>query len=72
MLWAQLQRDVPDVAMRLESGDLAAVTGWLRRAVHVPGARESAGATIVRITGQPLSAASFLSYAERKFGAAAD
>jgi len=37
--------------------------------VHVPGARETTGATIVRITGQPLSAASFLDYVQRKFDA---
>jgi carboxypeptidase Taq len=69
MLWAQLQREVPDVEKALEAGDLAPVTGWLRRVVHTPGARETAAATIVRITGQPLSAASFLDYVERKFAA---
>ena len=69
MLWAQLRRDTPDVDGALAAGDLAPVTSWLRRMVHVPGARETTGATIVRITGQPLSAASFLDYAQRKFGA---
>jgi len=68
MLWAQLRREIPHVDAALEAGDLSLATGWLRRNVHAAGARETAAATIVRITGQPLSAASFLGYAERKFG----
>ena len=70
MLWAQLQRELPDVDNALEAGDLAPITGWLGRMVHAPGARQSAAATIVRITGQPPSAASFLHYVEQKFGGA--
>jgi carboxypeptidase Taq len=70
MLWAQLRREVPNVDTALEAGDLSQITAWLRRVVHAPGARETAAAMIVRITDQPLSAASFLDYAEHKFGAA--
>jgi len=68
MLWEQLRRDLPNVDDALARGDLAPVTDWLRREVHAHGARETAGAMIVRITGQPLSAASFLGYVEAKFG----
>jgi carboxypeptidase Taq len=68
MLWTQLQREVPDVDAALAAGDLSSVTGWLRRVVHAAGARETAAATILRITGQPLSAAHFLGYVEHKFG----
>ena len=69
MLWAQLRRDVADVDDALERGRPRAGDGWLRREVHSRGARETAGATIERVTGRPLTAASFLDYVTRKFGA---
>ena len=69
MLWEKLERDVPNADDALASGDLAPIGGWLRSAVHVNGALASADGTIRQVTGQPLSAASFLNYVAKKFAA---
>jgi carboxypeptidase Taq len=70
MLWARMRRDLPQLDAALERADLGPATQWLRVHVHARGARESAADTIVSITGEPLSAASFLDYATRKFAPA--
>jgi carboxypeptidase Taq len=70
MLWARMRRDLPHLDAALERADLGPARDWLRLNVHERGARESAADTIVSITGEPLSAASFLDYATQKFGPA--
>jgi carboxypeptidase Taq len=67
MLWDRLVRDLPNIEFAITRGDLSPVTAWLRANVHARGARANAADTLRDITGEALSAASFLDYAKRKF-----
>ena len=66
-LWERLCRDVPTVDHALACGDLSPVSDWLRREVHVHGARETTAELLTRVSGQPPSAASFLAHVRAKY-----
>ncbi|MBI5095553.1 MAG: carboxypeptidase M32 [Candidatus Hydrogenedentes bacterium] len=68
-LFEKILEEIPDLWSRVEAGDFAALLAWLRRRVHVYGRRKTANEIICEATGQPPSAAPFLRYLAKKYGA---
>jgi carboxypeptidase Taq len=65
--WSAMKRDMPDIAARVESGDLLSVLAWLRRNIHEPGAMYLPGELVRRVTGGGLDPAHFLAYLDEKY-----
>jgi len=62
-----LLAEVPGIEEEIASGKFAGLFEWLRNNVHGLGAKLSVQDLIKQATGKPLSAASFLRYAEAKY-----
>jgi len=66
--WDALKSDIPEVESFIERKDYMPILQWLRNHVHVHGCRYEPGDLILKVTGKPLSADSFISYLEHKYG----
>jgi len=62
-----LRRDVPNLDEQIACGDFTGLFSWLRTNVHSVGAKVSVHELMKTATGKPLSAASFVRYAENKY-----
>lgn len=58
----------PAIGEELERGETAALLAWLRENIHRHGKKFTPGELVRRVTGQPLSHAAFMRYANTKFG----
>ena len=67
-LWNAMERSLGPLALRVEAGDTEPLLGWLREHVHRWGRVRTAGEILERATGERLSAAPWLAYAEAKYG----
>ena len=68
-IFASVQEALPDLDRSTASGDFTDLLAWLRTHIHWYGRRRSAEALISELTGRPLSAAPWLAYVCRKYGA---
>lgn len=68
-LWNAMARDLGDLDTRVESGETGALLSWLREHVHRWGRVRTAGEILHAATGERLSAAPWLAYAEARYGA---
>jgi len=66
-LWSAMARDLGDLDARVAGGDYAALLGWLRAHVHRWGRVRTAGEILHAATGDRLSAAPWLAYAEARY-----
>jgi carboxypeptidase Taq len=67
-----IQDDLPDLDTRVADGEFDALLDWLRTHVHRHGRKLEAPDLLEQATGEELSAAPWLRYAEDKFGALYD
>jgi len=65
--WDAMKAEGLDPAAAVERDDLAAILGWLRKNVHVPGATYKPGELVERVTGSPLDASHFVRYLNDKY-----
>jgi len=68
-LFAAARRQLPDLDTQLAAGKTGGLLGWLQANVHGPGSLYPAAELCVRVTGEELSTAPFLSYVREKYGA---
>ncbi|MCF3648290.1 carboxypeptidase M32 [Synoicihabitans lomoniglobus] len=66
-LWAQAQRDLPELKTDFARGEFGRLLTWLRTNVHAHGRRYSALALVERVTGSPLSPRPLLAYLEERY-----
>jgi len=66
-LMAAIRREVPDLDAQLGRGDLSAMMGWLRRAVHGQGARLGFQDLLAHATGKPLDPSDFMAHLTRRY-----
>lgn len=66
--YAAAQQGIPEMEEKLATGDLSALTGWLRRNIHSQGMRHRAPELVRVVTGKPLASWTFLSYLRLKYG----
>jgi carboxypeptidase Taq len=59
----------PEIPSDIERGEFAALLGWLRDNIYRHGSKFTADELAMRITGNPPSAAPYVSYLKKKYGA---
>lgn len=67
-MFAQVNKEVPDLTERIASGDLAGLVSWLREKVHRFGRIYEPKVLIRNITGEDLNASYFVDYITAKYG----
>src|SRR5439155_24059576 len=68
-LMEKVRADIPDLDTQIERGECGAPLGWLRKSVHRHGRKFTPNELIERATGKPLTAAPWINYVQRKYGA---
>jgi carboxypeptidase Taq len=68
-LMEKIRTDLPDLDGQIERGEFAALLGWLRKNVHRHGRKFTPNELLGRATGRPLTAAPWIAYVQKKFGA---
>jgi Zn-dependent carboxypeptidase len=68
-LMERIRTDLPDLDAQIERGDFSALLGWLRKNVHRHGRKFTPNELLERATGRPLTAAPWIAYVRKKFGA---
>ncbi len=68
-LFDQARRDVPGLEDQIAAGRFADLLAWLRTHVHRYGRKLTATEILQHVTGEGLSAESWLAYIRRKYGA---
>ena len=68
-LMEKIRADIPDLDAQVEKGQFAALLGWLRKNVHRHGRKFTPDELLERATGKPLTAAPWIAYVRKKFGA---
>jgi carboxypeptidase Taq len=68
-LMEKIRIEIPDLESQIEKGQFAPLLGWLHRHVHRHGRKFTPNELLERATGKPLTAAPWIEYVKRKFGA---
>jgi carboxypeptidase Taq len=68
-LMEKIRADISDLDAQIEKGEFTALLSWLRRNVHRHGRKFTPNELLERATGKPLTAAPWIAYVQRKFGA---
>ena len=66
-LYESMRAELPSLDDELARGEFQGLFGWLRTNVHGLGAKVPVQELLKNATGKPLSATSFLRYAENKY-----
>jgi carboxypeptidase Taq len=62
-----MKRELPDIDLAIESGDLKPLLSWLRKSIHEPGATFLPGELVLRVTGSVLDPSHFVKYLNEKY-----
>jgi carboxypeptidase Taq len=68
-LMEKIRAEIPDLDARFERGEFAALLAWLRKNVHRHGRKFTPNELLERATGRPLTAAPWIAYVQKKYGA---
>lgn len=68
-LMQKIRSEIRDLDAQIENGQFAALLAWLRRNVHRHGRKFTPNELMERATGRPLTAAPWIAYVQRKYGA---
>ena len=66
-LWERMEQDIPDVEAQIEKANFAVILDWLRKNVHVYGAKYEPQELVQKITGSKITPEPFMRYLDRKF-----
>jgi carboxypeptidase Taq len=68
-LMEKIRTELLDLDAQVERGEFATLLGWLRKNVHRHGRKFTPNELMERATGKPLTAAPWIAYVQKKFGA---
>ena len=68
-LMETIRVEIPDLDSQIARGEFTSLLGWLRKNVHRHGRKFTPDELLERATGKPLTAAPWIAYVQRKFGA---
>ncbi len=68
-LMEKIRADLPDLDSQIEKGHFSGLLEWLRRNLYRHGRKFTPNELLVRTTGKPLTAAPWIAYVRKKFGA---
>lgn len=66
-LWEKINDDIPDLSGQIQSGEFAALLGWLRTNVHRHGAKFKPQELVKKITGSEIDSAPYIRYLTKKY-----
>jgi carboxypeptidase Taq len=68
-LWEKIRQDIPDIDQQIERASFADLLGWLRRTIHVHGAKYDPMDLLQRAVGSGLDSGPYMRYLEEKYSA---
>ena len=68
-LMEKIRADMTDLDAQIEQGEFSGLLGWLRKNVHRHGRKFTPNELLERATGRPLTAAPWIAYVQKKYGA---
>jgi carboxypeptidase Taq len=66
-VWEALKKDIPDLDEQIARGQFHALLDWLRRKIHVYGAKFETQELVQKVTGSKIDPAPYLKYLNTKF-----
>lgn len=67
-LWEVILQDIPDLESQISAGQFADLLAWLRRNVHVHGAKYEPQELVQKVTGNKIDPHPYLHYLRNKYG----
>ena len=67
-VWECIRKDIPDLDDQIRRGDFSALLGWMRRKIHVHGAKYQPQELVERVTGSKIDPAPYVRYLRTKYG----
>lgn len=67
-IWEKMKEDIPDIDSQVEKAKFDEILGWLRKNVHVHGAKFEPQELVQKVTGSKISPEPYIKYLESKFG----
>ncbi len=68
-LWERMNLDIPNLEEQVEKAQFAEILGWLRKNLHVFGAKYEPQALVKKVTGSFITPEPYMRYLESKFKA---
>jgi carboxypeptidase Taq len=65
--FAQAMKEIPNLMLEIEKGNMKSLLAWLREKIHRHGRRYTSEELCTQICGEGLNLKHFMSYAERKY-----
>jgi carboxypeptidase Taq len=66
-LWDVINRDIPDLEEKIESGEFSTLLGWLREKVHTHGSKFEPQELVQKITGSKIDPQPYVKYLQTKY-----
>jgi carboxypeptidase Taq len=66
-IWEQMEKDMPDLAERMERGEFSVVLNWLRSHVHVHGRKFKPQVLMQKISASKIDPAPYMRYLKKKY-----
>ncbi len=67
-LWERINAEIPNLPDQIRKGEFSGLLDWLRKNVHVHGAKFEPQELMQRVTGSKIDPAPYLRYLKGKFG----
>ncbi len=67
-IWETVQKEIPDLDEQIAQGKFNTLLDWLRKNIHVHGAKFETQALVKRVTGSEIDPQPYLRYLKTKFG----
>lgn len=67
-VWEVIKKDIPDLDDQIANGQFRNILDWLRRNIHVHGAKFETQELVQKVTGSKIDPAPYLKYLKSKFG----
>ena len=67
-VWQKINQDIPDISFQIAKGEFPALLGWLRKNIHIHGAKFEPQELVQRITDSTITPAPYIKYLYEKYG----
>lgn len=67
-LWEKMSEDINDIDGKIANADFSSILGWLRKNIHVHGAKYEPQELVEKVTGSKITPEPFIKYLNKKFG----
>ena len=66
-LWERMNKDIPNLEVQVEKAQFSEILGWLRKNLHVYGAKFKPQELVKKVTGSKITPEPYIHYLESKF-----